>query len=280
MTNLLTSWQAANQLLSGSQHSPLSIQPISAVRPSDDKPELCRQLRFNQRHIVTSYHHRPDALRPTQVLRSAICFPLLSGRLTSTSDHCPDALTSNCAGVGPRCGPAIPCHSAANLHPKARQRSTGGDISRQSRPDRCRGSWNGTSLFLALGQWTQLGWRKADDIAQNGGYINPPEIKRQFRDPHADWWDKQERRNYGEPVHENHDQMGMFTPYEYTWVPPAKGLLQIGSFVAVFVGLCYTVKAFYPDKKSYPREFVGGLERELGGPGAVRVSLPLSSRTA
>ena len=115
--------------------------------------------------------------------------------------------------------------------------------------------------------------RLTDDIAQNGGYINPPEIKRQFRDPHADWWDKQERRNYGEPVHENHDQMGMFTPYEYTWVSPAKGLAQFGAFVVAFVGLCYTVRAFYPDKKSYPREFEGGLERELGGAGAVRVSV-------
>lgn len=28
----------------------------------------------------------------------------------------------------------------------------------------------------------------------------------------------------------------------------------------------------YPDKQSAPREFEGGLERELGGPTAVRVS--------
>ena len=28
----------------------------------------------------------------------------------------------------------------------------------------------------------------------------------------------------------------------------------------------------YPDKQSAPREFEGGLERELGGPGALRVS--------
>lgn len=112
---------------------------------------------------------------------------------------------------------------------------------------------------------------------QNGGYINPPEIKRQFRDPHADWWDKQERRNYGEPVHENHDQLGMFTPHDYTWVSPAKGLFQMACFVATFLGLCYTVRAFYPDKKSYPREFEGGLERELGGAGAVRVSQNVSS---
>jgi NADH dehydrogenase (ubiquinone) 1 beta subcomplex subunit 8 len=114
----------------------------------------------------------------------------------------------------------------------------------------------------------------AEDPGQNGGYINPPEIKRQFRDPHADWWDKQERRNYGEPVHENHDQLGMFTPYEYTWVPAAKGAFQCAVFIAAFLALCYSVRAVYPDRKSYPREFAGGLEKELGGAGAVRARAP------
>lgn len=108
---------------------------------------------------------------------------------------------------------------------------------------------------------------------QNGGYVQPPPIKRQFRDPHADWWDKQERRNYGEPCHEDFDLLGMFTPYEYTWVKPGKGLLQIGAFIATTFGVLYLVKLTYPDKPAYPREFeFGGLEIELGGPGARRVS--------
>jgi NADH dehydrogenase (ubiquinone) 1 beta subcomplex subunit 8 len=67
--------------------------------------------------------------------------------------------------------------------------------------------------------------------------------------------------------------MGMFTPYEYTWVSPAKGAFQSAIFIAAVLGLCYVVKAVYPDKKSYPREFEGGLEKELGGAGTVRVSL-------
>ena len=113
---------------------------------------------------------------------------------------------------------------------------------------------------------------RADNFAQNGGYINPPRIKRQFRDPHADWWDKQERRNFGEPVHEDHDILGMFSPYEYTWVGTGKGLFQIGCFVAVFLSVCYGVKLTYPDRPSYPREFEGGLEKELGGAGAIRAS--------
>ncbi|KAK4095846.1 hypothetical protein N658DRAFT_570151 [Parathielavia hyrcaniae] len=107
----------------------------------------------------------------------------------------------------------------------------------------------------------------AEDPEMNGGYINPPRIKRQFRDPHADWWDKQERRNFGELVHEDHDILGMFSPWEYTWITPGKGLFQIGCFIAVLLSVCYGVKLTYPDKVSYPREFEGGLERELGGGG-------------
>ncbi|KAH6657507.1 NADH:ubiquinone oxidoreductase subunit [Truncatella angustata] len=115
---------------------------------------------------------------------------------------------------------------------------------------------------------------EAEDPNQNGAYINPPRVKRQFRDPHADWWDKQERRNFGEPVHEDHDMMGMFTPHEYTWVSPAKGALQIGAFVATVFGLCWVIAQVYPDKQSFPREFEGGLERELGGSGAMRARSP------
>ncbi|KAI9848317.1 MAG: hypothetical protein M1837_000581 [Sclerophora amabilis] len=105
---------------------------------------------------------------------------------------------------------------------------------------------------------------------QNGGYINPPAIKRQFRDPHGDWWDKQERRNYGEPLHEDNDVLGVFSLHEYTHTTPGKGLLQLGAFVACVLGLCGVVKMTYPDRPSAPREFPGGLERELGGPRAVR----------
>ncbi|KAK0610987.1 hypothetical protein B0T14DRAFT_540224 [Immersiella caudata] len=110
-----------------------------------------------------------------------------------------------------------------------------------------------------------------EDPEMNGGYVNPPRIKRQFRDPHADWWDKQERRNYGEPVHEDHDILGMFSPYEYTWTTTGKGLAQIGAFITVFFGVLYAVKISYPDKRSYPREFEGGLEKELGGAGAILI---------
>lgn len=65
----------------------------------------------------------------------------------------------------------------------------------------------------------------------------------------------------------------MFSPYEYTWISPGKGALQFGAFVLTFLGVCYMVKLSYPDRPSYPRDFEGGLEKELGGKGAIRVSL-------
>jgi NADH dehydrogenase (ubiquinone) 1 beta subcomplex subunit 8 len=64
----------------------------------------------------------------------------------------------------------------------------------------------------------------------------------------------------------------MFSPEEYTHTKPGKGLFQIGCFVAAVLALCGVVSMTYPDKPSAPREFEGGLERELGGPRALRVS--------
>ncbi|KIH94038.1 NADH dehydrogenase (ubiquinone) 1 beta subcomplex 8 [Sporothrix brasiliensis 5110] len=115
---------------------------------------------------------------------------------------------------------------------------------------------------------------EAEDPLMNGGFVQPAPVKRQFRDPHGDWWDKQERRNYNEPVHEDYDQLGMFTPYEYTWTTTGKGLAQIGAFLAVFLAVVYTVKETYPDRVTVPRTFEGGLERELGGSGALRARSP------
>ncbi|KAG8533710.1 uncharacterized protein KY384_001451 [Bacidia gigantensis] len=114
-----------------------------------------------------------------------------------------------------------------------------------------------------------LSQEDVDDPGMNGGYQNPPPIIRQHRDPYADWWDKQERRNFGEPVHEDNDILGMFSPEDYNFytAPQTFGLL--GCFVATFVGACMVVKRFYPDKVAVDRGYEGGLDRELGGPGAV-----------
>lgn len=65
--------------------------------------------------------------------------------------------------------------------------------------------------------------------------------------------------------------LGIFSPYEYTWTTTGQGAIMLGTFVAVFLSFSGLVYFYYPDRPAYPREFEGGLERELGGPGAVRV---------
>lgn len=108
------------------------------------------------------------------------------------------------------------------------------------------------------------------DPGLNGGYPNPPPVKRQFRDPHAKYWDQQERRNYGEPIHEDNDVLGMFTTEAYTWTTPGWGAVLFATFIASVVGLAVVVNATKPDKPAVAREF--DLTEELGGEAAMLVS--------
>lgn len=104
----------------------------------------------------------------------------------------------------------------------------------------------------------------------NGSYPNPPPLKRQFRDPYGKWWDSQERRNYGEPIHEDNDVLGIFTTEKYTWTTPGKGAVMMATFVAAVLGLLTIVGATYPDKPAVEREF--DLVEQLGGKEALVVS--------
>jgi len=115
---------------------------------------------------------------------------------------------------------------------------------------------------------------------KNGGYINPPPIKRSHRDPYGDWTDKQERRNFGEPVHEDNDILGVFSLDDYSHMSPGRGAVLWAGFIASVLGLGYAVKLTYPDRPSAPTEYPDGLEAELGGPGAVRVSMKCHSLEA
>jgi NADH dehydrogenase (ubiquinone) 1 beta subcomplex subunit 8 len=75
------------------------------------------------------------------------------------------------------------------------------------------------------------------DPGMNGGYPQLAPIKRQHRDPYGDWWDKQERRNFGEPLHEDNDILGIFATEDYTWTTPGWGAVLMGCFVASFAGV-------------------------------------------
>lgn len=74
------------------------------------------------------------------------------------------------------------------------------------------------------------------DPNMNGNYPDPNlesalPVKRQFRDPYADWWDPVEMRNYGETVHEDNDIMGVFSTEEYTHFSTAWGGVLVVSFM-------------------------------------------------
>ncbi|CAI7638856.1 unnamed protein product [Penicillium glandicola] len=108
-----------------------------------------------------------------------------------------------------------------------------------------------------------------DDPLQNNNYPNPPAVKRQHRDPYGGWWDAQDKRNFGEPVHEDNEILGVFSPEQYTHVTAGKGFFHLGCFVVAFLGLVGIVSLNYPDKPSAPKTYVDGLEKELGGPNAL-----------
>lgn len=64
----------------------------------------------------------------------------------------------------------------------------------------------------------------------------------------------------------------MFSPEEYTHFKPGMALFLLGCFAASVGALYVAVSFVYPDRPSVPREFPGGLEEELGGKYAMRVS--------
>lgn len=64
----------------------------------------------------------------------------------------------------------------------------------------------------------------------------------------------------------------MFSTEDYTWTSAEWGFVLMGTFIATVLGLCGVVYLTYPDQPAVARTFPGGLEEELGGKGAVRVS--------
>ena len=73
-------------------------------------------------------------------------------------------------------------------------------------------------------------------------------------------------------MHEDNDILGMFSLEEYTHMKPARAFLLWGGFIATVLGLSFAVRQSYPDIPSAPKEYPDGLETELGGPHALRVS--------
>ncbi|KAL9934998.1 hypothetical protein V8E36_006074 [Tilletia maclaganii] len=100
---------------------------------------------------------------------------------------------------------------------------------------------------------------------QLGDYPDLPPISLQRRRWNPNWWDGQEKRNFGETLHEEHDALSVWAP-DVPPIPPSSALFQFGLAalaMATFAGIVY-VNQFDEVcvRRSYPR---GGLKAELGG---------------
>lgn len=73
-------------------------------------------------------------------------------------------------------------------------------------------------------------------------------------------------------MHEDNDILGVFAPEEYTFYTPRQAFFMQGCFASAVLALCGVVYLFYPDRPTVPREFEGGLEREMGGPNTLQAS--------
>ncbi|KAK4683418.1 NADH dehydrogenase (ubiquinone) 1 beta subcomplex subunit 8, partial [Tremellales sp. Uapishka_1] len=105
---------------------------------------------------------------------------------------------------------------------------------------------------------------------QLDGYPQLPWVSLQTREPKG-WWDQQERKNFGEVMHEEEDALGMWSPDVFKTSGPS-ALLQISLAFGGIAIFGYFLSQTAPSRpvaaRSYP---FGGLEKELGGKNAARV---------
>ncbi|CCU98782.1 unnamed protein product [Malassezia sympodialis ATCC 42132] len=100
---------------------------------------------------------------------------------------------------------------------------------------------------------------------QLGEYPAMPYENQQFRPYSRQWWDTQDRRNYGETLHEEDDVLNMWSPDAYKVPGPLalRHFLTAAGALALFsYGVYLTVPEAPMLRKSFPRD---GLAAELGG---------------
>ncbi|RKP10503.1 hypothetical protein THASP1DRAFT_11485, partial [Thamnocephalis sphaerospora] len=98
---------------------------------------------------------------------------------------------------------------------------------------------------------------------QIGDYPNLPWVHHSERDPFK-YEDQQERRNFGEPVHEQDELLNGSAPDLWP-TPTSRALLEMAICGSVIGLVCYGISFMVPDapfvKRTYPYE---GLRKELG----------------
>ncbi|KAJ2713784.1 hypothetical protein H4R19_002076 [Coemansia spiralis] len=103
-----------------------------------------------------------------------------------------------------------------------------------------------------------------DPEPQIGDYPNLPQKFAEER-PQLGWWDRQNRRNFGEPIPEQDEILNMMAPTQYK----SPGWKQVGKMwagVIIAIGSVYYLIANVRPQRPYMRSFYpNGLKDELGG---------------
>ncbi|KAF8930820.1 hypothetical protein EDD21DRAFT_378020 [Dissophora ornata] len=101
---------------------------------------------------------------------------------------------------------------------------------------------------------------------QIGSYPNLPMYNQQWRDgnPSAGYWDRQDRRNFGETVPEEDEVLNIWSPDVWAF-PASLGVKRLLAAAATFLGFAYLLNETQPEphftRRNYPHD---GLLKELG----------------
>ncbi|KAG0370655.1 hypothetical protein BC939DRAFT_459676 [Gamsiella multidivaricata] len=101
---------------------------------------------------------------------------------------------------------------------------------------------------------------------QIGSYPNLPMYNQQWRDgnPSAGYWDRQDRRNFGETVPEEDEVLNIFSPDVWAF-PASLGVKRLAAAAVAFLGFGYLLSETQPEphfeRRSYPHD---GLLEALG----------------
>ncbi|KAF9927763.1 hypothetical protein FBU30_002880 [Linnemannia zychae] len=107
---------------------------------------------------------------------------------------------------------------------------------------------------------------KVTGETQIGSYPNMPMYNQQWRDGNASagYWDKQDRRNFGETVPEEDEVLNIWSPDVWAF-PASLGVKRLLQAAAFFLGIGYLIAETQPEphftRRSYPYD---GLVKELG----------------
>ncbi|KAF9971308.1 hypothetical protein BGZ73_005766 [Actinomortierella ambigua] len=99
---------------------------------------------------------------------------------------------------------------------------------------------------------------------QIGSYPNLPMYNQQWRPADGPWWDKQDRRNFGETVAEEDEMLNIWSPDVWAYTP-SYALKRMAAALAAFLGIGYVIYTNKPEphfeRRAYPEN---GLTQALG----------------